>query len=76
MFPEVGAQACASSGGGIKFLEYLASDKAQRYFADGNNEWPAVEQVKVVNPALDALGSSRPMRCRSGTWPCTRSRPR
>ncbi|HOY00870.1 Fe(3+) ABC transporter substrate-binding protein [Zoogloea sp.] len=41
---------------GIKFLEYLASDKAQRYFADGNNEWPAVEQVKVVNPALDALG--------------------
>ncbi|MBN8283011.1 Fe(3+) ABC transporter substrate-binding protein [Zoogloea sp.] len=41
---------------GIKFLEYLASDKAQRYFADGNNEWPAVEQVKVANPALDALG--------------------
>ena len=41
---------------GIKFLEYLASDKARRYFADGNNEWPAVEQVKVVNPALDALG--------------------
>ena len=26
----------------IKFLEYLASDEAQRYFADGNNEWPAV----------------------------------
>ncbi|HYO27597.1 MAG TPA: extracellular solute-binding protein, partial [Azonexus sp.] len=24
----------------IKFLEYLASDDAQRYFADGNNEWP------------------------------------
>ncbi len=40
----------------IKFLEYLASDPAQRYFADGNNEWPAVEQVKVSNPALESLG--------------------
>ena len=24
----------------VKFLEYLASDEAQRYFADGNNECP------------------------------------
>ena len=40
----------------LKFLDYLASDDAQRYFADGNNEWPAVESVKVANPALDALG--------------------
>lgn len=40
----------------VKFLEYLASDAAQRYFADGNNEWPAVESVKVANPALDSLG--------------------
>lgn len=40
----------------IKFMEYLASDEAQRYFADGNNEWPAVDSVKVANPALDALG--------------------
>ncbi len=40
----------------VKFLEYLASDTAQRYFADGNNEWPAVESVKVANPALDSLG--------------------
>ena len=40
----------------VKFLEYLASDDAQRYFADGNNEWPAVDSVKVANPALDALG--------------------
>ncbi|WP_347248478.1 Fe(3+) ABC transporter substrate-binding protein [Zoogloea sp.] len=45
---------------GIRFLEYLASDKAQRYFADGNNEWPVVEQVKVSNPALDALGKFKP----------------
>ncbi|PKO94288.1 MAG: Fe(3+) ABC transporter substrate-binding protein [Betaproteobacteria bacterium HGW-Betaproteobacteria-10] len=40
----------------VKFLEYLASDQAQRYFADGNNEWPAVENVKVTNPALASLG--------------------
>ena len=40
----------------VKFLEYLASDDAQRYFADGNNEWPVVESVKVTNPALEALG--------------------
>ena len=40
----------------VRFLDYLASDDAQRYFADGNNEWPAVESVKVANPALDALG--------------------
>jgi iron(III) transport system substrate-binding protein len=38
------------------FLEYLASDQAQIYFANGNNEYPAVPGVKVGNPALDALG--------------------
>lgn len=40
----------------VKFLEYLASDQAQRYFADGNNEWPVVDNVKVANPALESLG--------------------
>ena len=40
----------------VKFLEYLASDRAQVYFADGNNEWPAVAGVKVDNPALAKLG--------------------
>jgi iron(III) transport system substrate-binding protein len=40
----------------IKFLEYLASNDAQRYFADGNNEWPVVPSVQVANPALDAFG--------------------
>ena len=42
-----------------KFLEYLASDEAQRYFADGNNEWPAVTTTQVGNPALNALGKFR-----------------
>jgi iron(III) transport system substrate-binding protein len=41
---------------GIRFLEYLASDEAQRYFADGNNEWPTVRSVKVANPALEGFG--------------------
>ncbi len=40
----------------IQFLEYLASDAAQIYLADGNNEWPAVPSVKVDNSALKALG--------------------
>lgn len=40
----------------IKFLEYLASDQAQRYFADGNNEWPVVEGIKIDNPGLASLG--------------------
>ncbi|HOL65501.1 MAG TPA: extracellular solute-binding protein, partial [Accumulibacter sp.] len=40
----------------LKFLEYLASEQAQRYFADGNNEWPAVANVSINNPALATLG--------------------
>ena len=40
----------------VKFLEYLASNDAQRYFADGNNEWPVVAAVSVANPALDVFG--------------------
>jgi iron(III) transport system substrate-binding protein len=40
----------------IKFLEYLSSDKAQKYFADGNNEWPVVKSVKSDNPALKQMG--------------------
>jgi iron(III) transport system substrate-binding protein len=40
-----------------KFLEYLASDAAQAYFANGNNEWPVVKGVQLRNPALEAMGS-------------------
>jgi iron(III) transport system substrate-binding protein len=40
----------------VRFLEYLSSDEAQRYFADGNNEWPVVAGIKVANPALAELG--------------------
>lgn len=41
----------------VKFLEYLASDQAQAYFAEGNNEWPTVAGVKTNNPELDSLGA-------------------
>lgn len=40
----------------VQFLEYLASEQAQRYFAEGNNEWPAVSSVKVDNEGLDEIG--------------------
>ena len=44
----------------IKFMEYLASDEAQGYFANGNNEWPVVVSAKVKNEALDSLGTFKP----------------
>lgn len=40
----------------IKFLEYLTSESAQRYFADGNNEYPAAVGLKA-NSAVESLGS-------------------
>jgi iron(III) transport system substrate-binding protein len=39
----------------VQFLEYLASPSAQKYFADGNNEWPTAKGVKMDNPALKAM---------------------
>ena len=39
-----------------KFLEFLTSDEAQAYFANGNNEWPVSTSAKVNNPQLDAMG--------------------
>ncbi len=39
----------------VKFLEYLASPSAQKYFADGNNEWPTAKGMKIDNPALKAM---------------------
>jgi iron(III) transport system substrate-binding protein len=40
----------------VQFLEYLSSDTAQRYFADGNNEYPVVASAATENPALVSLG--------------------
>jgi len=41
----------------IKYLEYLASDEAQSYFAEGNNEWPVVKSAPLNNKALASLGT-------------------
>ncbi len=40
----------------VKFMEYLASDEAQAYFANGNNEWPVVKTAAAKNEALESLG--------------------
>jgi len=40
----------------VKFLEYLVSEEAQHYFADGNNEYPVVNGV-AANSVLEKLGS-------------------
>ena len=40
----------------VAFLEYLASDSAQKYFADGNDEYPVVAGVPASESAR-ALGA-------------------
>lgn len=42
----------------VKFLEYLASDTAQGYLANGNNEYPVVAGV-LENPELESLGDPK-----------------
>jgi iron(III) transport system substrate-binding protein len=41
----------------VRFLEYLASDQAQTYFANGNNEWPTVKGATTGNKVLESLGT-------------------
>lgn len=43
----------------IKFLEYLASDSAQKYFSAGNDEYPSVPGVGL-SPSVAELGLFRP----------------
>ncbi len=43
----------------IKFLEYLTSNEAQTYFAEGNNEWPVVKGATLNNKELASLGTFR-----------------
>ena len=42
----------------IKFLEYLASDAAQKYFSAGNDEYPAVPGIGL-SPSVAQLGLFR-----------------
>lgn len=51
----------------VRFLEYLASDEAQAYFANGNNEWPVVRSAVTDNPALEAMGRFKPDALNVGT---------
>ena len=43
----------------IKFLEYLASEQAQKYFSAGNDEYPAVPGVGL-SPSVASLGFFKP----------------
>lgn len=49
------ARHAKNTANALKFLEYLASLPAQEYFANGNNEWPTVNGVKVNNAALQQM---------------------
>lgn len=40
----------------VLFLEYLASDQAQKYFSAGNDEYPVVPSVEL-SPSVAALGA-------------------
>ena len=40
----------------IQFLEYLVSPSAQRFFADGNNEYPVVKDIDM-NTVLASFGN-------------------
>ncbi|MBT8155062.1 extracellular solute-binding protein [Epibacterium ulvae] len=40
----------------VKFLEYLASDSAQQYFSNGNDEFPVVAGVELA-PSVAKLGA-------------------
>lgn len=49
------ARYAKNTANAIKFLEYLASPQAQNHFANGNNEWPVIQGLKLDNPALQAM---------------------
>jgi iron(III) transport system substrate-binding protein len=40
----------------VKFLEYLSSESAQKYLANGNNEYPAAKGIAPTS-AVEALGA-------------------
>lgn len=72
IFPDQGGNGAHMnlSGGGVaahapnrdnavKFMEYLTSKQAQRYFSDGNDEYPAVPGT-ALSPAVAELGFFKP----------------
>ncbi len=63
------AKNAKNTANAVKFMEYLASPTAQEYFANGNNEWPAVSGLPVSNPALKAMTESASGSFKSETIP-------
>ena len=51
------AKNAKNTANAVKFMEYMASPSAQEYFANGNNEWPAVAGLPISNPALKAMSN-------------------
>ena len=63
------AKNAKNTANAVKFMEYMASPSAQEYFANGNNEWPAVSGLKISNPALIAMTGTRDGVYKSETIP-------
>ena len=63
------AKNAKNTANAVKFMEYMASPSAQEYFANGNNEWPAVSGLKISNPALIAMTGTRDGAYKSETIP-------
>lgn len=47
------AASAPNKAGAIAFLEYLVTPAAQKYFAEGNNEYPVLAGVSVSGPIND-----------------------
>ena len=63
------AKNAKNTANSIKFMEYMASPTAQDYFANGNNEWPAVPGLSINNPALIAMTGNASGSYKSETIP-------
>ena len=63
------AKNAKNTANAVKFMEYMASPSAQEYFANGNNEWPAVPGLSITNPALKAMTGSANGSFKSETIP-------
>ena len=63
------AKNAKNTANAVKFMEYMASAGAQEYFANGNNEWPAVAGLKISNPALTAMTGNSGGAYKSETIP-------
>jgi len=51
----------------VKFLEYLVSANAQRYFAQGNSEYPVVASAEM-SPELKSLGTFKEDQLNASTF--------